>query len=296
MELTPMQEVIVNTVIPISVLIIMFSMGMSLRLGDFARVFTAPKPFLIAVIGQYVFVPVLAIAAVWLLGVSPAIAIGAIIVASIPGGTVSNAFVYAGRGNSALSISLTAVSQFVGLVTIPLYITWALTTYDAGVSVESFPVWESIRLVLFVSIVPMGLGMLFLRFMTATAERIEPFMRKFSAFLIFAIVFVVIWPNYGPALEHATTAGLLALVVCVGGYLFGSYASKTLGLSRRDAFTNGVEIGIQNLSVAVLIGGTILGRPDLLIYVLVYSVVSPLVMSVAAYLHARSAEPEAETA
>lgn len=282
MQLTPTQELVINTVIPISVLVIMFSMGLSLRLSDFKRVLTVPKSFLVAMGGQYLFVPALAVLLISLLDVPPAIALGAIIVAAIPGGIVSNGFVYVGRGNAALSVSLTAVSQFIGMVTIPLYISWGISAYYSDVPDVEFPVVQSVAVVLVLNLVPMGLGMLFLRRFANTAQRIEPLMRRLSLVLLFAVVVVAIWPNFAIAKQQAGSAGLLAVLVCVLGVLFGNVVSRAVGLDRRDAFTNGIEIGIQNLSTAILIAVTILGRSELAVYIAVYSVVSPIVMTLSA--------------
>lgn len=279
MELTEMQRLIVNSVIPVSVLIIMFSMGLSLRGADFVRVLRAPRSVAVAMIGQYVFVPLVAVVAIWAMAVPPAIAVGAIIVAAIPGGALSNGFVYVGRGNAALSVSLTAVSQLVGMITIPLYISWALARYYADVPDVEFDVLRSIIVVLALNIVPMGIGMLVLKVFEGFATKVERTLRKISLVLLFAVIIVVIWPNFAVAARAWASAGVLAMIVCLGGVLFGNIVSRLVGLDRRDGFTNGVEIGIQNLSTALLIAVTLMNRPELSLYVVVYSVVSPLVMA-----------------
>ncbi|MEM9773043.1 MAG: bile acid:sodium symporter family protein [Chloroflexota bacterium] len=293
MELTPTQEALVNVIIPIAVLIIMFSMGLSLRWEDFKRVLTEPRSFLIAMLGQYLLIPGLVILLSRILNVSPEIALGALIVAAIPGGIISNGFVYMGRGNSALSVSLTGISQIIGLFSIPFWISWGLSTYYAEVANVDFPVGQSLIVIFVINVVPMIFGMLTLRFAPKFAERAEPFLRRLSLLMLFTIVVVAVLPNFAVAREQGFTVLLMAILVCGGGMAIGQLVSRGAGLDAKAAFTNGMEIGMQNLSTAILIAITILGRSELAIYTAVYSVVSPLIATLAVMIYNRwQKEPE----
>lgn len=297
MELTATQEALVNTIIPIAVLIIMFSMGLGLRWADFKRVLTEPKSFLIAMLGQYLLIPGLVILLNGVLGVSPEIALGAIIVAAIPGGIISNGFVYMGRGNSALSVSLTGISQIIGLFSIPFWVSWGLSNYYADVSNVDFPIGQSLVVIFVINVVPMMLGMLTLRFAPNFAKRAEPYLRRLSLLMLFIIVIVAVIPNFEVAYQQGFTVILLAILVCGGGMAIGQAVSRVAGLNSKAAFTNGMEIGMQNLSTAILIAITILGRSELAIYTAVYSVVSPIIATIAVFIYNRwQKAPEAQTA
>lgn len=287
MELTATQEALVNVIIPIAVLIIMYSMGLGLRWEDFKRVLTEPKSFLIAMLGQYILIPALVILLNRMLNVSPEIALGAIIVAAIPGGIISNGFVYIGRGNNALSVSLTGISQVIGLFSIPFWVSWGLSTYYADVSNVDFPIGQSLAVIFVINIVPMVLGMVTLRFAPNFAKRAEPIMRRLSLLMLFIIVIVAVLPNFAIAYEQGFTVLLLAILVCGGGMAIGQLVSRGVGLDAKAAFTNGMEIGMQNLSTAILIAITILGRSELAIYTAVYSVVSPIIASIAVFIYNR---------
>ena len=287
MELTATQQLLIDIVIPVAVLVFMFSMGIGLRLGDFKRVLTEPRSFLVAMGGQYLLMPSLAVLLIWLLNIPREIAVGAIIVAAIPGGLFSNGLVYVGRGNSALSVSLTGVSQIIGMISIPLWITWALSFYYGDVEEIDFPVARSLALIFVINIVPMALGMLVLQYAPNLAGKLEPILRRVSLVLLFAIIVIAMLPNFEVALEQAGTAGILAIAVCGGGVLFGNLATRAVGLPWREAFTNGIEIGIQNLATAILIAVTILGRNEFAVYTAVYSVVSPCVALISLAIYNR---------
>lgn len=287
MELTPTQETLINTIIPIAVLIIMYSMGLGLRWVDFKRVLTEPRSFLIAMLGQYALIPGLVILLNRVLNVSPEIALGALIVAAIPGGIISNGFVYIARGNSALSVSLTGISQIIGLFSIPFWVSWGLNNYYAEVANIDFPIAQSLIIIFVVNVVPMALGMLTLRFAPQFAKRAEPMMRRISLLMLFTIIVIAMLPNFQIAFDQGFVVVLLAVLVCGGGMVIGQLASRGAGLDSKAAFTNGMEIGMQNLATALLIAITILGRSELAIYSAVYSVVSPLIAIMAVIIYNR---------
>lgn len=270
--------------IPAAVTTIMFAMGLSLRAADFHRALKAPTSVLVALMGQYFFIPAMVLLLVSLLDVPSYVALGAIIVAAVPGGVVSNAFVYIGRGNVALSVSLTAISQFAGLISIPLLISYGIETFYAEQGAVELPVAKSILTVLAVNLVPMGLGMLVLARAPRVATWLEPKLRKSSVVLLFGVLLVAVLPNFQATIGELGTAGLLALCLSTLGVLFGFVMTKLLGKDSRDGFTNGIEIGIQNLPLAALIATTLLERPELAIYASVYSLVSPIVAAAAAVL------------
>ena len=103
--------------------------------------------------------------------------------------------------------------------------------------------------------------------------------------LLFAVVIVAILPNFSVAIQETATTIMLATVLCTLGVIIGNVVTRAFGFPWRDAFTNGIEIGIQNLATALLIGVTILERTELAIYPAVYSVISPLIALLAVLVY-----------
>ncbi len=109
----------------------MFAMGATLHLRDFRAVIVLPRSFLTGLGAQMVLVPLLAYALLRLFDLDPGVAIGLAIIAAVPGGTVSNVFTYAGKGDVALSIALTAVTSLACVVTVPFVLEWLVGSYVA---------------------------------------------------------------------------------------------------------------------------------------------------------------------
>ncbi len=125
-----MQSAITTVFLPLALAIIMFGLGLSLSLEDFKRIFKHPKAMLIGSMTQLILLPALGfgIAALLLSG-NPELAIGLIILAMCPGGPTSNLLTHLASGDTALCISLTAISSIVKIFTIPIMVNIALQQY-----------------------------------------------------------------------------------------------------------------------------------------------------------------------
>ncbi len=122
MESSPL----ISAGLPIALFIIMIGIGMTLTLRDFRQVAVYPKGMIVGTFAQILLMPVVAFGLAWLFGVSPAIAVGLVIIAACPGGTTSNLFVLLARGNIALSIVLTVSASLITILTLPLFTNMAL--------------------------------------------------------------------------------------------------------------------------------------------------------------------------
>src|SRR5438445_4841098 len=108
-----------NYLAPLQLVLFMLGMGATLRAADFAAIARRPRFLLVGAACQFLLTPFLAVLVNHGFGVPPGIAVGVILVAAMPGGTLSKVFAYLGRGNIALSISLTLCGTFASMVTVP---------------------------------------------------------------------------------------------------------------------------------------------------------------------------------
>ncbi len=272
---------IINTLLPIVVVFMMFSMGLDLTIADFVRALKEKKSVLIAMTGQYLLAPALAFLLVFLFAPAPYIALGLIIVIAIPGGSISNAFVYVGRGNVSLSVTLTGISQFLGLISVPFLIGLGITLYYPNVGNIELPVARTILVLLALSLLPMGIGMFVRHRWINFAQWLEPRTRSLSVFALFAACALAVAPNFQNSVSQLPQAGLLAVLMCVFGNIAGVIIARLSGLNLEDAFTIGIEISMQNLALAVLIATTMLGKSELALYAGVYSLISPAIAGIA---------------
>jgi BASS family bile acid:Na+ symporter len=234
--------------------LIMFGVALDLKVGDFKRLAAAPIPPLLGLAGQFILLPALSFFWTLILKPPPSIALGMILIAACPGGNVSNFLTHLAKGNTALSISMTAISTGVALVMTPFNLTFwgklnpATSPILQRVNLEPLEIFYTVVIILGL---PLVSGMLIAHHTPRLAER---FRQPFKIFSIgFFLVFIIIafamnfehFLNYVPAIWFAVLVqNALALF---GGYAIG----RVFCLSRRDARAISIEVGIQNSALGL---------------------------------------------
>ncbi|MBO4300429.1 MAG: bile acid:sodium symporter family protein [Desulfovibrio sp.] len=223
---------------------IMFGMGMTLRLQDFTYVFSRPRPLLLGLTAQFVFMPLVAFGLCKLLNLSPELAMGVILVGTAPGGTASNVLTFIARGDVPYSVALTALATFVSLGLMP-FLTWILG--GVWVPVDMVALFFSI---LKIVILPVALGIAAHRYCEGLCVRALPYLPAASALTIILVVAGIIAINATNILN--TGARVFAAVICHNLFGLGlGYAAATFwkfNESRRRALC--LEIGTQNSGLA----------------------------------------------
>ncbi|MDP3085848.1 MAG: bile acid:sodium symporter [Rubrivivax sp.] len=235
----------------IMMMLIMLGMGASLTFKDFRIAFKKPQGILIGLLCQYAIMPFLGYSLAVVLGLPPALAIGLILMGSMPGGTTSNIFTYFSKGVLALSIMMTICSTLVAVAMVPLL----LDFYSGlkGLPSEYTVPAGNVAQVLVVLIVPTLIGMVLRKWnpnVGATVELIG------GALGIFVILFLILtWVPRNHLLLATTPAAVYAAAIGIGlvGMLLGYALSGLLKQDRRRRRTIALETGIQNGPLAVLI-------------------------------------------
>ena len=262
-------SILTQLIMPLVLALIMFGMGLSLTKHDFLELGKEPKPVIVGLFGQLLLLPILAYAVAILFGLSEHLAIGIMILAACPGGTSSNIISHLARANLALSVSLTAVTTIVCVFTTPLIIQFAINQFDNN-SGESFSLLSTTLGLIFITLLPVLLG-IFLRHKYPTqAIRSEPFFRQLAtSFLIFMIIAITYQEraNILESLSHVLLPSITLNLVAIATGLILGIAFK---LVKRDCVTLGIEVGVQNSGMAILIAVSFLDRPDYAIAAGVY--------------------------
>ncbi len=224
--------------------IVMFGMGLTLKLSDFRVVFSHPRDVVIGFVAQFTIMPLLAFALSRCFNLSPELTVGVILVGTCPGGTSSNVMTYLAKGDVALSVGMTAVSTVLAPVATPL-----LTYLYAGQTVD-VNLLSMFMSIIQVVILPIALGFAINKFFprfTANAVGVLPLV---STLAIVAIVGAVVSANASKLL----TCGLVVLCVVVLhnilGYTLGYTAGKVLRMSESKCRTVAIEVGMQNSGLA----------------------------------------------
>lgn len=258
--------------LPISLFIIMVGIGMTLTLRDFHQLTVNPRGMIVGSITQILLMPVVAFALAELLGLSPAIAVGLVIIAACPGGTTSNLFVLLARGNVALSILLTVSASLITIVSLPFFTNYALELYFGAATEIVLPVDKTIMMLVGVVLLPVSLGMLVRTRSPALAIRAEKLVSLFGGVVLALLIGGLLYGARDRIGELLAQAGLAALLLNLGGIAIGMVSSRLAGLSQRESLAVAVELGIKNGTIALMVALTLLESSDMSIPAAVYGV------------------------
>jgi BASS family bile acid:Na+ symporter len=261
--------------LPLALGIIMLGMGLALTLSDFKRILIYPKAVLIGLINQLVLLPLIGFLLMYYWELRPEYAVGIILLAACPGGPTSNLFAYLGKCDAALSISLTALSSFITIFTIPFIVNYGMEMFmEKGQYVE-LPVLRTILQIMVITIIPVSIGMVIKSKKPALAQRAERPVKIASALFITLIIVGAILKDKANVIPAFQQTGLPALALNVITLLVGFLSARLLGLSFKQSATVSIEAGIQNgtLAIAIAASATLLNNPQIAIPPAVYSII-----------------------
>jgi bile acid:Na+ symporter, BASS family len=234
--------------------LMVFSVALELHLSDFQRVAQTPRAMVAGLIPQFVLLP----GATWLatlaLELPPNVETAMILVAACPGGALSNVVTHLGRGNTALSVSVSAVASLMALVLTPLNFTWMVSTNPATagwmreLSIDASDIWFSLFALL---AVPMAAGLWLAHRWPEVAARIRKPLARFAVFMLLA--FIALGLVRERQLLSAAILPLLVIVVChnAAGLALGWLCASAFGVSERDRRAITIEGGMQNAGLAL---------------------------------------------
>ncbi|MGI6018808.1 MAG: bile acid:sodium symporter family protein [Marvinbryantia sp.] len=236
-------------------MIVMFGMGLTLKLEDFKLVFTRPKDILLGCLAQFTIMPLLAFALGKIFGLDAALLAGVILVGTCPGGTSSNVITFLSKGDVALSVGMTSVNTLLAPLLTPA-ITYVLL--KTTVTVDPVSMFVSI---IEVVIIPIVLGFVINKLFGKITQKLVKVLPSVSVIAICLIVAAVVSHNA----EKIMTTGAIVFVVVILhnllGYACGFGLGKLLHLSVPKTKALSIEIGMQNSGLATSLAGT--AFPDL---------------------------------
>ena len=275
-------------ILPYGLGVIMLGMGLSLTPADFARILFQPRAVVLGLSCQLVLFPAIAIALGFILPLSPLIAFSLILVSACPGGISSNAIVFAIRGNVALSVTLTAFSSSLALLTIPLIANIGLALHYGQEAQITLPLVPTLKSLFVVTILPITTGMAVLRFAPALAAVAVAVLRRASGWLLLFIVVVGTYAAVDFSAVSLVEMYVASQILAILGVLLGVVVSRFGGLDRSRQLTIAIEIGMQNVAMAMLIANNVLYRPDMAVVPGIYGVVMFLTVTPAILYFKRS--------
>ena len=256
----------------IAIAIIMFSLGLGLKITDFKRIFTQPRDVLIGLTSQIIILPVVAFILIYLYPNLPAeLAVGVMIIAAVPGGATSNMFTSLARGDVALSISLTAITSLICIITIPLISIYSYN-YFIGSDIDVNTARKSLELFAIVTI-PTILGMLINYYFNSFAVNIESKVKIISMVLLALVIIGAIIKYQSDVVDFFKQAGLITLILNILMMIIAFYIGKFLASSIKQTKTYVFELGLQNGTIAIFVAETIFGGGPFMIPAATYSLI-----------------------
>ena len=231
-------------------MIVMFGMGLTMKLSDFAVVFARPRDVIIGCLAQFIVMPLLAFGLGKAFGLSNELLVGVILVGTCPGGTSSNVITYLSKGDTALSVGMTSINTLLAPFLTPA-LTYLYLRTTVSVDVKSMFVS-----IIQVVIIPIGLGLMINKLFGRYTQKISDVLPTVSVTAICLIVAAVVSHNS----EKILSTGLVIFAVVILHNLLGYLCGYLIGvffkmdLPRKKAVA--IEIGMQNSGLATTLAGS----------------------------------------
>lgn len=265
-----MEESIVTTLLlPAALATIMLSLGLELTPADFRRVLTVPRGVAIGMLNLALISPLIAFGVAEAFSLAPALAVGLVLLGASPGGTLANMLTHLARGDTALSITMTAISSLGAIVTVPLALTLASEHFGATALVDDVSMGGISVRVLLVTVVPVATGMaLAHRFPQRVAE-LRPRIARVALGTFVLVVAGAVIAEHEKALDHLGEVAAAALTLNLAAMTVSFTLSKLARLGDRQATAIALELGVHNAALAIAVGASL--SPELTIPAAVYS-------------------------
>ena len=259
--------------------VLMFDLGLCLKLQDFARVVKAPKAVLLALFGQIVLLPLIALGIGRAFGLTPVFFLGLILIACCPGGSSSNIFSKLAGGDVALSVTLTALSSLITLVTVPLVMAWATRAAGAAVGI-TLPVGNLLKQNLLLMLLPVLVGIGVNHFRPRAAAAIDKVLSKAAFPALMVLISVFFLQHYRTIFANMATLGLCVTLLIVLSAGSAAGLSRLFRLDGRQRRTIVIEVGMQNAAQAIAVATSpfIFNNPEMAIPAILYSLMMNVVL------------------
>ncbi|UAB73497.1 bile acid:sodium symporter family protein [Vibrio sp. SCSIO 43132] len=232
-----------SQIVPL-LMIIMLSMGLTLRIADFKRLSSYLKAVGVGVFLQFSIMPLAALLIAMAFGMNEALTIGMVLVGSVAGGTASNVICYLAKGNVALSITMTAISTLLGVVMTPFLVDLFL-----GVSVD-VPVMQMVMSLVKIVLIPVSIGVFVNHFFSKPIERISPVLPLISMAAIVLAIAIIVALNRDQIANIGAWVFFAVVLHNSIGLIAGYGLCRVLGFDKTICKTIAIEVGLQNSGLA----------------------------------------------
>lgn len=272
--------------LPVALALVMFGLGLTLTVDDFARVLRYPKAAVVALLCQMVLLPALCLGLIYLFRLDGALAVGMMLLVASPGGPSANLFSHLAGGNVALNITLTAVNSVLAVFTMPLVVAFAVSQFMAdGTSLGLRP--EKFLQVFAVVLAPAAIGMIVRRRYPRWADRMRDTVKRVSIAVLVLVVVTALISKFDALTANIGQLGAVSILLSVSSFVIGYFVPRLCKVAPDQAIASAMEIGIHNGTLAIAVAVSVLHNETVAVPPAVYSILMNIPASIAAFLLSR---------
>ncbi|MDR2039947.1 MAG: bile acid:sodium symporter family protein [Bacteroidales bacterium] len=262
--------------------VLMFQLGLELRLNDFRQLIKRPKPLIAGLTGQMLLLPALGFLWAWVFQLDELFFIGLILITCSPGGSSSNIFSLLAKGDVALSVGLTTISSILTLFTIPFIMSFTVGLFGGGDGTINLPVGALIIQNVLLMLVPILLGQLFKFRYPEQAGKLKRILGKIAFPALILLVSIFFIQHYATIFRYIGKLGLCILLLIITALLGGYLLSMLLKLREKKKRTIVIEVGMQNAAqaIAVASGPFIFNNDVMAIPAIIYALLMNVILLV----------------
>ncbi len=250
---------VVTKIAPIILALIMFGLGLGLKIENFTRVFKTPKDFIVGFISQLIILPMVAYLLIIILKIPPELAIGVMIIAAAPGGVTSNILTKFANGDVALSITLTAIISLISVITVPLIVFAAADLFGITNISQNISMFGIALKMFLVVTVPVILGMIIRRFAENFVNSKIRIFEKLNLILFIIFFLAAFYEERESFIDFLVQAGFITLSLNLTMMIIAYYLGKTFASGIEQQKCIALECGLQNGTLAIFVSTQLFG-------------------------------------
>lgn len=242
--------------------LIIFGVALEIKLKDFKEVFKKPRAILLGLTAQFFIFPALTFLIIYLASLSPqtafypSVALGMLLVAACPGGNMSNFFSHLAKGNTALSVVMSAISTLAAVIMTPFnFGFWGsiLPETNAKLQTLSISFLDMFQTIMILLCIPLVVGMLIGHYYPKLAEKARNPMKILSVTFFVVLTGGAFIANYDNFINYVGGVVIIVFIQNSIALFTGFSLAKMVGLSHKDSKTVSIEVGIQNSGLGLIL-------------------------------------------
>jgi len=250
---------IIDIFLPLSLMFIMFTLGIGLTIQNFRNIIEQPKAIIIGLVNQMILLPLITFIIILFINLPSEMAVGMMILSCCPGGVTSNMLTKIARGDTALSISYTAIVSIITVFTLPLIVGLSMQ-YFMGSNAPNISILSLGLTMFFITTIPVSIGLFINTKYHDLSISVSPIANKISSILFIIIIVGALASEWHTFVNNLNLLGP-AIILLIFLMLFIGYTSgKLFSLNKKKSITIAIESGIQNATVGITIGNLILNQ------------------------------------